>query len=72
MGRSFAKSHMKIPSRTCQNFTSATVKNNSMDCLGPHGAMPDSAVRTEIFFNDSGISEVYHLGKQVNEAEFGW
>jgi hypothetical protein len=63
------RAHMKMPSRTCQSFTNTTVEDGLMAYLDLR-VMP-GIVRTEIPFNDRGILEVYHLGRQATETEPG-
>jgi hypothetical protein len=57
---------MKMPSTTCQNFTAATAKDRSMDCLS-HRAMPGS-IRTEILFDDDEVLKIYHIGRQATSG----
>lgn len=62
------RAHMKMPSTTCQSFTTATVNDQfNGDCLGPRGG--PVSVRTEILFDNGGILRIYHLGRKAYEIE---
>ena len=64
------RTHMKMPSTMCQNFTNATAKSpSSMVSLRPR-ARPRH-IRTRIVFDDRGIMEIYHIGRQATETEAG-
>ena len=63
-----AKAHMKMPSRTCQNFTNTTAKDELNELSRPL-SFERKVLRTEILFNNCGILEVYHLGRQTTEME---
>jgi hypothetical protein len=60
------ETYMKMPSTTCQIFTTTTTERRVKWTIYALGS-----VRTEILFDDSGILEIYHLGRQAAETEVG-
>jgi hypothetical protein len=62
--------HMKMPSTTCQNFTTATVKDG-FNGLSRPPELDQKIVRTEILFEDGGAVEIDHIGRKTAETKVG-
>lgn len=60
---------MKIPSRMCQNFTTATAKDELNGLSRPKTKARN--VRTEVIFHDGRIVEIYHICSQETETKVG-
>jgi hypothetical protein len=60
---------MKMPSTTCQNFTTATAKDELNGLFRPKTQARN--VRTEVIFDDGGIMEIYHICRQAIETKTG-
>ena len=60
---------MKMPSTTCQNFTTATAKDEFNGRSSPE--LGQEIGRTEVLFEDGGVLEIDHIGRKAAEAKVG-
>jgi hypothetical protein len=60
---------MKMPSTTCQNFTTATAEDEINGQSRRWGQAGNA--RTEILFKDGGTLEIYHIRRQATETKVG-
>jgi hypothetical protein len=61
---------MKMPSTTCQNFTTATAKRRiQWTVSAPEPGQ--EGVRTEVILEHGGAVEIDHVGRQAAETEVG-
>ena len=59
--------HMKMPSTTCQNFTTVTAEVKVQWTIWYCDRSGN--VRTEIVFDNGRTVKIYHVGRQVTETK---